>query len=180
MQQGRRSLWEKLRTKGKKKRKSLKRILRWRVLEEFMLLNWSLLVCTNIPSKSRSRPLLPAYHTSFPCALYLKRPLLPPHARHGKERQFDYLFAKTALRGPTIPSKSSRLIISNTRQPFKPYTGTKKMLLTVAVDLQTAAAAAAIGNQKSKKTRGRGVRKSLIWWPICDQFLGGKKKKRKT
>jgi hypothetical protein len=36
------------------------------------------------------------------------------------------------------------------------------MLLTVAVDLQTAAAAA-IGNQKSKKGRGRGVRKSLIW-----------------
>jgi hypothetical protein len=118
-----------------------------------------LLVCTNIPSKSRSRPLLPAYHTSFPCALYLKRPLLPPHARHGEERQFDYLFPKTALRGPRIPSKSSRLIISDTRQPFKPYTGTRKMLLTVAVDLQTAAAAA-IGNQKSKKGRGRGVEKA--------------------
>lgn len=127
-----------------------------------MLLNWSLLVCTNIPSKSRSRPLLPAYYASFPCALYLKRPLLPPHARHGKERQFDYLFPKTALRSPTIPSKSSRLIISDTRQPFKPYTGTKKMLQTVAVDLQTAAAAA-IGNQKPKKGRGRGVRKSLTW-----------------
>jgi hypothetical protein len=121
-----------------------------------MLLNWSLLVCTNIPSKSRSRPLLPAYYTSFPCVLYFKRPLLPPHARHGKERQFDYLFPKTALRGPTIPSKSSTLIISDTRQPFKQYTGTKKMLQTVVVDLQTAAAAAAIGNQKPKKWEGEG------------------------
>jgi hypothetical protein len=53
-------------------------------------------------------------------------------------------------------------MISDTRQPFKPYTGTKKMLQTVAVDLQTAAAAA-IGNQKSKKGRGRGVRKSRFW-----------------
>lgn len=119
MQQGRRSLREKLRTKGKKKKKSLKRILRWRVFEELMLLNWSLLVCTNIPSKSRSRPLLPAYYTSFPCALYLKRPLLPPHSRHGKERQFDNLFPKTALRGPTIPSKVLETNIKRHKTAFQ-------------------------------------------------------------